>query len=141
MNRRELVKLLAVAPWLATLPAGILPPEFVPDVPGVPLEPKRPIGYSIASSFYATGYAPHSRYADVEVWRPNGVKLLSLSLNAYGGYVYWRASPGEELIFPTNEGPVVRCEDPDVRWGIPLHTPDGYMVLLNGHDGPVKLEA
>lgn len=136
MNRRELLKVLAIFPLAAFVPSalqlrqedliGTTPERAVMNLP-------RPVGYSEMRAFRMSGFANENTLVIVDISRDSNQTLLRFQFNAYGGYLDYTPRPGEEIIFLGDSLPKVafiRGTDEFVDWYVPLATQKGPAVLM-----------
>ncbi len=137
MNRREVLKFLALAPLASTFIAECL--SLAEDAAPVNA------GFSTMSCFGVFGVGDVANCADVSIFRTGKYahgdgKLLQFYVNTLGGYLKWQATIGGEICFPGDSLPTVKCSSKNVRWYLPLDTPRGGALLSSDHAGLILLE-
>lgn len=147
MNRREIIKLFALAPLAASGFASLLVAD---DEYNLDQEFERAIKrtlerppYTMMRTFSAQGCADISRLATISISRPQvAMPLLKFGINAFGQMLYWNSGVNGPIVFPDIDAlPIVRCDDPDVKWYLPLDTPRGGALLSSDYPGLIMLEA
>lgn len=150
MNRREILKFLALAPLAAALPL-VADDEHWVETFG-PVVKQQPFPFTRMSYFSAHGNELEAKPVLISIGRDLGpgkrefyhFSLLEFGLNLNGGVVIWRAPIGQEIIFLDDDSdygrlPLVTCSDPRVKWYLPLDTPRGGAALSSDWPGLMML--
>lgn len=116
MNRRDFLKLLGAAGIASTTALAIVDSfELAPTKRLAKVAPALRANWLAASSIQLFAEESVPRPALFQMFRPSfsaNCPLLQFSLNAFGGMLYWRAGPSEE-VYILREHPVEIAADFD----------------------------